>query len=308
MIHIEGLRKYYGKSLAVDGLSMDVPAGSVYGFVGPNGAGKTTTMRILATLLRATDGVAQVDGIDVIKNPYGVRKVIGYMPDFFGVYDNLTSMEYLDFYGDAYGIPARDRKKIAENLLELVSLSEKAHSYVDSLSRGMKQRLCLARSLMHDPKVLLLDEPASGMDPRARAEMKSILRTLQGLGKTILVSSHILPELSEMCDYVGIMQKGKLIVSGTMSDIEMHMGASRPLIIKAIDGYDDIAVYLQQRSDVGRISLEGGYLKVAFGGDDESAHSLLKDLMNAGMRIVGFDRATSNLEKIFLEVTDSEAS
>ena len=208
MLRIDKLTKNYGKFPALKGLTLEVPDGALHGFVGPNGAGKTTTMRILATLMPPTSGTAYVDGTDVTREGQKARKLVGYMPDFFGVYDSLTCREYLDFYARCYRIGATERKRMGSQLLELVQLQDKENEYVDALSRGMKQRLCLARSLIHDPKLLILDEPASGMDPRARAEMKGILRTLREMGKSVLVSSHILPELSEMCDSLTILDHG----------------------------------------------------------------------------------------------------
>ena len=208
MLKIDSLTKNYGSFPALKGLSLEIPDGALHGFVGPNGAGKTTTMRILATLMKPTSGTAYVDGTDVVKDGQAARKLVGYMPDFFGVYDSLKCWEYLDFYARCYRIGASERKRMTRQLLELVQLEEKENEYVDALSRGMKQRLCLARSLIHDPKLLILDEPASGMDPRARAEMKGILRTLREMGKTVLISSHILPELAEMCDSLTILDHG----------------------------------------------------------------------------------------------------
>jgi ABC-2 type transport system ATP-binding protein len=199
MIHVENLTKRYGNMQALAGMSFDVPAGEIFGFVGPNGAGKTTTLRILATLLEPAAGAATIDGIDVTADPHAIRDRIGFMPDFFGVYDQLTTAEYLAFYANCYRVPRGRWKQLVSDLLELINLTEKADAQVNSLSRGMKQRLCLARALVHDPKVLLLDEPASGLDPRARVEMRELLLELKRMGKTIIISSHILPELAEMC-------------------------------------------------------------------------------------------------------------
>ncbi|HUE75234.1 MAG TPA: ABC transporter ATP-binding protein, partial [Chloroflexota bacterium] len=211
MIHISGLRKRYGRVRALDGLSLDVPAGAIYGFIGQNGAGKTTTLRILATLLLPDDGVARVAGVDVLRQPDEVRRLIGYMPDFFGVYEDLKVGEYLDFYGSLYGIRPPAVASLRDNLLDLVDLGVKRDEYVDGLSRGMQQRLCLARALIHDPSVLLLDEPASGLDPVARVEMREMLKELAGLGKTILISSHILSELADLCTHVGMVSGGRLV-------------------------------------------------------------------------------------------------
>lgn len=236
MLILNSLTKRYGDFTALDGLSLEIGDGCLHGFVGPNGAGKTTTMRILATLLKPTSGSASVNGADVVKNAAEARRNIGYMPDFFGVYDNLKCWEYLDFYGRCYSQSASDRKKMTERLLDLVQLTEKREAYVDSLSRGMKQRLCLARSLIHDPALLILDEPASGMDPRARADMKTILRTLREMGKTVLISSHILPELSEMCDSLTILDHGKLVFSGGVEALSEKMNGSAPLEIRLREG------------------------------------------------------------------------
>ena len=236
MLKIDSLTKNYGSFPALKGLSLEIPDGALHGFVGPNGAGKTTTMRILATLMKPTSGTAFVDGTDVVKDGQKARKLVGYMPDFFGVYDSLKCWEYLDFYARCYRIGAEERKKMTRRLLELVQLEEKEDEYVDALSRGMKQRLCLARSLIHDPKLLILDEPASGMDPRARAEMKGILRTLREMGKTVLISSHILPELAEMCDSLTILDHGELVFSGSVEALNDKMNGNAPLDIRLTEG------------------------------------------------------------------------
>lgn len=304
LIHVDGLIKRYGSFQALSGLTFSIPEGVIFGFVGPNGAGKTTCMRILATLMLPTAGTAMVDGEDVIKNPAEVRKRIGYMPDFFGVYDNLKVHEYLDFYGDAQGMDANKRKTAAAELLELVNLSDKAGVYVDTLSRGMKQRLCLARSLMHGPKLLILDEPASGMDPRARAEMKAILRTLKTMGKTILISSHILPELSELCDQVGIIQRGHMALSGTVDQIVAQMGGQAPVVVRFAGDAAKAAEYLTQLPQVGMIEQEEQVLRVGISGEDDAARALLSQLIEKGFRVVDFHREKSNLEQIFLEVTE----
>ena len=199
MLVIKNLVKNYGKFRAVDNLSLEIGKGQIYGFVGANGAGKTTTIKVVAGLLKPTSGEVIVGGMDIRKNPVIYKRKIGYMPDFFGVYDDLKVTEYMNFYSGIYGIKVDERDKICDELLELVNLKDKKNSYVDDLSRGMKQRLCLARSLIHNPELLILDEPASGLDPKARVEMKEVLKELGNMGKTILISSHILPELAEMC-------------------------------------------------------------------------------------------------------------
>ena len=242
MIVLEELTRVYGKFTALDKLSMNIAEGELHGFVGPNGAGKTTTMRILATLLPASGGRATIDGVDVAENPRRVRTLVGYMPDFFGVYDSLKAWEYLDFYGRLYGLSAARRRERVDQLLELVRLTDKRDSYVDSLSRGMKQRLCLAHSLIHDPRLLILDEPASGMDPRARAEMKDILRALRDMKKTVLISSHILPELSEMCDSLTIIDHGKLVFTGSVEALDRKMNGDAPIDIRFAPGAGEESV------------------------------------------------------------------
>ncbi|MCL1855650.1 MAG: ABC transporter ATP-binding protein, partial [Clostridia bacterium] len=234
MLELEGLTRYYGSFLALDHLSITVGDGELHGFVGPNGAGKTTTLKILGTLLRPSEGTATLNGVEIGRHPRQIRRMMGYMPDFFGVYDRLKSWEYLDFYARCYGTPPRERSRVVGSLLELVSLSDKRDAYVDVLSRGMKQRLCLARALIHDPSLLILDEPASGMDPRARADMKGILRTLKDMGKTVLVSSHILPELSEMCDSLTIIDHGRRVFSGSVEELGSHMSGRAPIRLRLL--------------------------------------------------------------------------
>jgi len=235
VIDVQGLHKRYAGRAALQGVDFSVPAGEIFGFVGPNGAGKTTTIRILATLTAADSGSATIGGIPVGQDPHGVRELIGYMPDFFGVYDRLTSEEYLEFYAACHGVARRRRCKVARDLLELVDLTDRTDDQVDTLSRGMKQRLCLARALVHDPQVLLLDEPASGLDPRARVEMRELIRELRRMGKTIFVSSHILPELEELCTWVGFIDDGKMVAAGPMADVRNQVRSGRRLRIELVD-------------------------------------------------------------------------
>jgi ABC-2 type transport system ATP-binding protein len=305
MLKIVNLTKCYGKFTALDGLHLEIGAGVLHGFVGPNGAGKTTTMRILATLLSATSGDAFVDGINVRERPKDIRRLVGYMPDFFGVYDGLKVSEYLDFYGSCYGLSVGERRKMTDQLLELVMLTDKREAYVDTLSRGMKQRLCLARSLIHDPKLIILDEPASGRDPRARAEMKGILRALKDLDKTVLISSHILPELSELCDSLSIIDRGRLIFSGDMDELAEHMRGDAPLVIR-VAGDTELAVRLLKESDglMGLEMDEEGALRADFTGDQAA---LLHKLVSAGVPVSDFHRQPVNLETVFMEVTRHDA-
>lgn len=308
MLEIRELTRVYGKFTALDHLSIDIGDGELHGFVGPNGAGKSTTMRILATLLPPTSGTAVMDGVDVRKAPRRMRELVGYMPDFFGVYDRLKSWEYLDFYARCYGFSYQERMRMIAQLLELVRLTDKRDSYVDVLSRGMKQRLCLARSLIHDPRLLILDEPASGMDPRARAEMKDILRSLKDMGKTVLISSHILPELSEMCDSLTIIDHGHLVFSGTVDALSHKMNGNAPIDIRLLqDQVDAAAAILKETPDVSGIELaEPLLLRVTFDGDVAAAAALLRRLLSGNIAVADFHRAPMNLEKVFMEVTQDD--
>lgn len=303
MIEINELTKQYGNFTAVDQLSMEISPGVVFGFVGPNGAGKSTTMSILATLLQPTSGTAKVGGFDVTKKPKEVRKLIGYMPDFFGVYDHFKTTEYLDFYGASYGIPRSERQKLIPQLLELVNLSDKADVYVDSLSRGMKQRLCLARCLVHQPELLILDEPASGMDPRARIEMREILKELKAMGKTIIISSHILPELAEMVDEIGVIEHGKLIAKGKVKDIQNHIRANRVLHIRILDREAEVAERLKDEPFISMVLHDEQGIHLHFNGQDMEQAELLSKLIRMGYKVVSFNEEETDLEDVFLEIT-----
>ncbi|NQF15256.1 ABC transporter ATP-binding protein [Brevibacillus sp. HB1.3] len=308
MIQIQNLRKRYGKMEALKGLSLEIEKGTVFGFVGPNGAGKSTTMSILATLLEPTSGKAYVGGYEVTRHPKEVRKLIGYMPDFFGVYDNLTAEEYLDFYAANYDIPAAERKQIIPQLLELVNLTHKRDAYVDSLSRGMKQRLGLARSLVHNPEVLILDEPASGLDPRARIELREILKELRDMGKTIIISSHILPELAEMCDVIGIVEEGNLVAFGRVDEIYSKMQEQRVLRIRLLDRVEEAMTRLREMPVITRVTREGNWVVAGFSGNDEEQVELLRELAVSGYPVAAFNEAVGDLEEIFLEITKGVGS
>jgi len=308
VIQIQDLRKRYGRMEALKGLTLELEKGTVFGFVGPNGAGKSTTMSILATLLAPTSGKAYVGGYEVTKHPREVRKLIGYMPDFFGVYDNLTAEEYLEFYAANYDIPAARRKVIIPQLLELVNLNHKRDAYVDSLSRGMKQRLGLARCLVHDPEVLILDEPASGLDPRARIELREILKELRNMGKTILISSHILPELAEMCDVIGVIEEGKLVAFGRVDEIYTKMREKRVIRIRLLDRLEETIAFLREQPSVSSVSREGNGVAVGFSGDDEQQVELLRNLAAAGFSVASFSEEKGDLEEIFLEITKGVGS
>lgn len=311
MLEIQNLTKKYGKFLAVNELNLHIDQGEIFGFVGPNGAGKTTTMRIVCGLLKATSGTVLVDGINAITNPEDIKRKVGYVPDFFGVYDNLKVMEYMEFYGSMYGMEKADVDEISEGLLELVNLSDKKEAFVDTLSRGMKQRLCVARALIHNPDLLVLDEPNSGLDPRARFEMKEVLKNLGAMGKTIIISSHILPELAEMCSSIGIMERGQLVTSGKVEEIMAKSHGSQPIRIRAItpdyeekeEGRVFISRVLKEQPYVEKVTFTEDEVLVSFSGDDMATAMLLKNLLEHNILVSNFYREKENLESLFLEIT-----
>ena len=311
VVRTDRLAKRYGGRLAVAGVSLAVEQGEIFGLVGPNGAGKTTTLKMLATLLPPTAGEAEIGGYSIRREPDAVRSVIGYMPDSFGVYDDMRVWEYLDFFGRCYGLSASRRRQMIGDLLELVELSDKRGAYVQELSRGMQQRLCLAHALVHDPQVLLLDEPASGLDPRARVELRELLRELRALGKTIVISSHILPELEELCTSVAIVDHGRVLAAGRVEDIaeRFRVGAVyRAAIVGGDDAVQRAQQYFAARSEVVSVSARSaGVLEFALRGDDGSAATLLASAVRAGISMSSFAPAASDLEEIFLQITESAA-
>ncbi|GAB6157145.1 ABC transporter ATP-binding protein [Desulfotomaculum varum] len=302
-IEIKNLTKIYGHNYALREFTLNIEAGRVYGLIGPNGAGKTTAMSVLATLLAPDGGSATVGGYDVVREPAAVRRMIGYMPDFFGVYDGLKANEYLDFYAAAYRIPVSQRPRLIQDLLELVNLSDKTDTYVDLLSRGMKQRLALARCLVHDPAVLILDEPASGLDPRARAEMKEVIRQLRRMNKTILISSHILPELAEMCDNIAIMEQGRLVANGTVEEVTAARQGTRVFKIEVADKLEELLDYLYSRPGIVSVDCEDGWARVALAGNKAAQGRLLRDIINEGWQVLEFAEMKGNLEDAFMAVT-----
>jgi len=306
MITVEGLTKVYGSRTALDHVSFEVPKGEIFGFVGPNGAGKTTTLRILAALLEPTSGRALVDGADVIEHPDLIHDRLGYMPDFFGVYDQLTAGEYLDFYAACYRQPRARRKKVADDLLELVGLSDRRDQAVDTLSRGLKQRLCLARALVHDPTVLLLDEPASGLDPRARVEMREILKELQTMGKTIVISSHILPELTELCSMIGIIDQGRMRATGPVQDVIRQLTAGRRLRITVLGQKEEAVAVLKPLAAIHDVTMVNGAIEAQYDGDDAAAAAILQSLTAAGIKVSGFSQLEGGLEDAFMKATSED--
>lgn len=309
IIEIRGLTKRYGSLLALDNLNLDISEGSVFGFIGPNGAGKTTTMRILTTLLKQSEGDAFIGGYSVRQNPQEVRRLIGYMPDFFGVYDDMKVWEYLDFFAACYDIPAKTRQGMIGDLLDLVDLGHKREEYVESLSRGMKQRLCLARTLAHDPKILILDEPASGLDPRARIEMRELLRELQGMGKTIFFSSHILSEVADICTSIGIMEAGRLVTSGMIEDMRRDLQVHRLIQVRMIGETAPLKEALLNQEHVksitdGReVELTPDIVRFDFTGSDEELSHLLTHLVEQKIQIISFSEEVGDLEDVFMQAT-----
>jgi ABC-2 type transport system ATP-binding protein len=310
IIEIKDLTKNYGPLTALDQLTLDIKEGAVVGFIGPNGAGKTTTMRILTTLLQPTSGEAWVAGHSIRQSPQAVRRVIGYMPDFFGVYEDMKVWEYLDFFGACYNIPSTGRTGMVDDLLALVDLSHKKEAFVNDLSRGMKQRLCLARTLTHDPQVLILDEPASGLDPRARIEMRELLRELKNMGKTIFFSSHILSEVADICTSLAIMEAGRLVVYADIATMRQHLRPHRLVEMRLLGPVAPAQDLLLRHEQVLRFtngdeesSLPAGTIRFDFTGDDEALSDLLAAMITAGNRIVSFKEEAGNLEDVFMQVT-----
>ena len=306
MIIAEDLTKVYGQRTALDHVSFEVPEGEIFGFVGPNGAGKTTTLRILAALLEPTSGHASIDGTDAAQNPARVHTRIGYMPDFFGVYDQLTVAEYLDFYAACYRQPKQRRTKIVGELLELIGLTDRRGQLVDTLSRGLKQRLCLARALVHDPVVLLLDEPASGLDPRARVEMREILKELRGMGKTIIISSHILPELTELCTMIGIIDHGRMRATGSVQDVIRGLSADRRLRITVVGAREPAIAILEPLESVRRVDIANGTIEATYEGDDSTAADILQALTAGGIKVAAFSQVDGGLEEAFMRATSED--
>jgi ABC-2 type transport system ATP-binding protein len=307
-IEIRNLSKYFGKTAAVKDLNLIVPEGALFGLIGPNGAGKTTTMRMLAGLLDPSEGEILIHGEPANQDWRAISRQIGYMPDFFGVYEDMLVWEYLDFFGRCYELPADHRMRVVDELLELVDLSGKRDDYVETLSRGMRQRLCLAHTLVHDPQILLLDEPASGLDPRARLEMRELLKELGAMGKTIILSSHILYELAEMCDSIGIIEKGALVISGDMGEIKQAALQQRTLKISLISSLEEAQRFLSTYPGVGEIFKNNHSLEAPFFGTDAEKAALLAALIGEGIQVTAFSETASDLEQVFLQLTKGEVA
>lgn len=303
MIIIDGLKKELGKKQVLNGLNLSIGDGELFGFIGPNGAGKTTTMRILAGLLVPDAGEITINGLSLQNQMQKIKMQIGYMPDFFGIYDNLTVLEYMEFFADIYEVPVREQKTRIPELLELVDLLHETTSPVDSLSRGMKQKLCLARTLVHRPSILLLDEPGSGMEPAARVEMKQILQSLSSHGTTIVISSHILSELSELCTDIGIIESGRIILRGNKDEVMRQANGNSMMEITVLQGMDEAIQLLKSTEMVKNISKDKNIISVHVEGDQREETQVLSSLVQNGVLISSYKKSEGSLENLFLKLT-----
>ena len=308
MIRIEGFTKKYGEKTAVQNFNLHVEKGDIFGFIGPNGAGKTTTIRFLATLLKPTVGEGWINNFSVIHAPMDVRRSMGYMPDSFGVYEGMRVWEYLDFFAAAYNIKRDKRKKIIRDVIELLDLTNKKDDFVEGLSRGMKQRLCLAKTLVHDPAVLILDEPASGLDPRARHYIKELLKELQKMGKTIFISSHILSELADCCNKIGIIEQGVLLAAGEIKKIMGQIRESMILEIEMLEPNPRLEIILWDQPGVKNVESMGQVTRVEFVGDIREIPKIHRTLIEKGIDILFFREHPADLEEVFMKVTKGEVA
>lgn len=307
MLYINDLTKNYGSFTAVNHLSLHIPAGDLFGFMGPNGAGKTTTIRIVCGLLRASSGQVRIGNTSAVVGSREMKRLIGYVPDFFGVYDNLKVREYMDLYGSMYGMYSRDIARLTDDLLELVNLSDKKEVYVDTLSRGMKQRLCVARALLHNPSLLILDEPSSGLDPRARVEMKELLKNLHSMGKTIVISSHILSELSEMCNSIGIMNRGQLLIAGRIEDVMGQIGGGNRMHIQIASGMETALRILKEQAGIKIESVRENEILILSNCTDQEINGFIGLMIQSQVILTGFYKEEGSLETLFMQLTGGSA-
>jgi ABC-2 type transport system ATP-binding protein len=308
MIELIEFGKDYGDFTAVGQLSLKIEAGEMFGFIGPNGAGKSTTIRFLATLLRASRGEGMVNGHSVTKDPMGVRQSVGYMPDNFGVYDGMKVWEFLDFFAVAYRIQRAQRKKVIADVLELLDLAHKRDDFVNGLSRGMKQRLCLAKTLVHDPPVLILDEPASGLDPRARVEVKALLKELRRMGKTILISSHILTELADCCTSIGIIERGQLLMTGPIAEVYRRIRSNRMVVIRFANNMDAGLSIIRSFPQLRDVQVDDSSATIELDTDDAGVAELLRQLVSQNIGICSYSEKEPTLEDVFMLVTQGLVS
>lgn len=303
MIELIDFGKDYGEFTAVERLNLKIEAGELFGFIGPNGAGKSTSIRFLSTLLKASRGEGVVNGFSVTREPMKVRQSIGYMPDNFGVYDGMKVWEFLDFFAVAYRIGKTQRKRIITDVLELLDLGHKRDDFVNGLSRGMKQRLCLAKTLVHDPPVLILDEPTSGLDPRARIEVKALLKELRRMGKTILISSHILSELADCCTSIGIIERGQLLMHGPMQEVYRRIRGNRVVVVRFADKMDVGVSILRSCPHARDVQVEDQQATVELATDDAGVQALLAELFRQGVGVISYSEKEPSLEDVFMMVT-----
>ena len=313
MISIQHIYKRYRSVHALEDLSLEIPQGAIFGLIGPNGAGKTTLLRILGALIPPTTGQVWFGNEEVTQSPTTVQRKVGYMPDFFGVYPDLTSEEYLEFYAGIHGISRHKRSSVVSDLLELVDLTSKRDALVETLSRGMQQRLCLARALIHDPDVLLLDEPASGLDPRARVEFRELLRTLQGMGKTVVISSHILLELAEICSDIAIIRAGQLVMAGSVEQVTHSLGGGNQIEVRVLERATDAKQLLKEMAEISNLLNEnedGEVIQAEFSGDNQALHRILAELMAHDIPVVSFAprRAVDRLEEVYMSITEGASA
>lgn len=305
MIELRALHRYFGRTKAVDDISFQVRRGQVFGYIGPNGAGKTTSMRILATLDEPTAGDAFIDGFSCIDDPDRVRRRLGYMPDYFGTYPNVDVVDYLDFFARAYGLKGDVRRRALDETMAFTKLDGLANKPVSGLSKGMRQRLSLGRTMIHDPAVLILDEPAAGLDPRARIQLREMIRRLADGGKTILVSSHILTELAEMCDTVGIIEQGRLLAVGSVGEIQREMQSVGVVQLRVLERADELAAWLAER-EATNIEVDGQLIHFEHSGDVDGEAAMLRQMIESGYRVAAFGSRHKSLEDVFMQVTEGK--
>ena len=305
-VNVQNLKQYFGKTRAVDDISFSFRGGHIFGFVGPNGAGKTTAMRILATLDEPTSGDATIDGISVVQDPEKARKLVGFMPDSLPTHRDITVHEYIDFFARAYGVDGSKRNRVVEGVEQFTNLLGIREKTLRALSKGMKQRVSLARAMVHDPAVLILDEPAAGLDPRARIELRELLKILAGQGKAVLVSSHILTELAEICDGAVIIEQGRILRAGTMADIFANDSPHCTVGLRALEGPEAIHKRLLETPNVSNVRIAGPLVEVDIEGGDEACGRVLADLVAKGVNIVEFVHRRAGLEDLFMTITEGK--
>ncbi len=303
-IELRRLHRVFDRTHAVNDVSFEVEAGQVFGYIGPNGAGKTTSMRILATLDEPTAGDAYVDGFSVVDDPDRVRRRLGFMPDYFGTYQNVNVREYLDFFARAYGLVGQERLVAIDEVMEFTQLDTLADKPIDGLSKGMKQRLCLGRTLIHNPSVLVLDEPAAGLDPRARIELREMISKVAEAGKAVLISSHILTELAEICDTVGIIEQGRLLAVGSVAEISARAQVQSLVHVKVLDDAARLQTWLAAREDIGELRMDGDLAIFSHAGERQAEAALLRAIVEAGFPVIEFGVKHKSLEDVFLHVTE----